>query len=204
MSIDYLRGQRRSALIETTLRQPGVVRETMAGFQRAGYRTELHVVAVPLEVSRLGTVSRYVGQVEESGAGRWTPTAAHDTAAAAVPGTVAVLVGSGVVDHVSIENRQGEPYYRANPPLRRSMPRGRPCVRGRTAGSRAKHAAGRTTHHAATDKPSERRRMSAATAPTAPSRHTCGLKSPPLGAGSRRKSMASWRSGKQAAVYVTV
>jgi hypothetical protein len=35
-----------------------------------------------LEVSRLGTVSRYVGQVEESGSGRWTPAAAHaiDTA----------------------------------------------------------------------------------------------------------------------------
>ena len=70
MSIDYLRGQRRSALIETTLRQPGVVRETMAGFQRAGYRTELHVVAVPLEVSRLGTVSRYVCLLSNRGGRR--------------------------------------------------------------------------------------------------------------------------------------
>ncbi|MBW3069629.1 hypothetical protein GZ998_08960 [Actinomyces sp. 594] len=115
MAIDYLREQRRSTLIETTLRQPDVVRDTVAGFRQAGYRTELHVVAVPMEVSRLGTISRYVGQVEESGAGRWTPMAAHDVAAAAVPGTVTELVRSGVVDQVSIESRQGQTYYRASP-----------------------------------------------------------------------------------------
>lgn len=115
MAIDYLREQRRSTLIETTLRQPDVVRETVAGFRQAGYRTELHVVAVPMEVSRLGTISRYVEQVEESGAGRWTPMAAHDVAAAAVPGTVTELVRSAVVDQVSIENRQGQTYYRASP-----------------------------------------------------------------------------------------
>ena len=115
MAIEYLRERRRGTLIETTLRQPGVVRETVAGFRQAGYRTELHVVAVPLEVSRLGTISRYVGQVEESGAGRWTPAAAHDTAAEAVSGTVVELVEAGAIDHVSIENRQGEAYYEASP-----------------------------------------------------------------------------------------
>lgn len=115
MAIEYLRERRRSTLIETTLRQPGVVRETVAGFRQAGYRTELHVVAVPLEVSRLGTISRYVGQVEESGAGRWTPAAAHDAAAEAVSGTVVELVAAGAIDHVSIENRQGEAYYEVSP-----------------------------------------------------------------------------------------
>lgn len=115
MSIDYLREQRRSTLIETTLRQPDVVRATVAGFQQVGYRTELHVVAVPMEVSRLGTISRYVDQVEQNGAGRWTPAAAHDVAAQAVPGTVAELVGTGAIDQLSIENRQGESYYQASP-----------------------------------------------------------------------------------------
>lgn len=115
MAIEYLRERRRNTLIETTLRQPGVVRRTVAGFRQAGYRTELHVVAVPVEVSRLGTISRYVGQVEESGAGRWTSAAAHDTASAAVSGTVVELVGAGAIDHVSIENRRGEAYYEASP-----------------------------------------------------------------------------------------
>lgn len=115
MSIDYLREQRKSTLIETTLRQLPVVQETIEKFHRAGYRTELHIVAVPLEVSRLGTISRYIGQVQDNGAGRWTPAVAHDVAAAAVPATAAELVRSGYVEHVVVENRVGAPYYDARP-----------------------------------------------------------------------------------------
>ncbi|MEE0162652.1 MAG: zeta toxin family protein [Sutterella wadsworthensis] len=113
MSIDYLRGARRSTLVETTLRQAGVVGDTAAGFRQAGYRVELHVLAVPLEVSRLGTISRYAGQVAEAGAGRWTSSKGHDVAARAVPATVHDLITSGAIDMVVIENRQGRAYYTA-------------------------------------------------------------------------------------------
>ena len=111
MAMEYLREQRRSALVETTLRQPDMVREVVTEFRQAGYRIELRVVAVPLEVSRLGTIARYADQVEKSGAGRWAVSTVHDTAAAAVPGTASDVVRDGMIDHVTIESRQGEVYF---------------------------------------------------------------------------------------------
>lgn len=107
MANDYLREQGISAVVETTLRQPSVLLREFELFRQAGYETELRVVAVPLEVSRLGTVTRYLEQVKDSGGGRWTPGAHHDVAAAAVPDTVAALVASGLVDRVVVQDRDG-------------------------------------------------------------------------------------------------
>lgn len=81
-SNEYLRGQGYSAIVETTLRDAAMLRREFEAFKAAGFETELRVVAVPLEVSRAATVSRYVEQVKDFGAGRWTPSAAHDVAAA--------------------------------------------------------------------------------------------------------------------------
>ncbi len=111
MSADYTRSQRMDTLLEATLRQPDVVARTMAEFKKAGYEVELHVVAVPAEISRIGTVNRYAGQVREQGAGRWTPSAAHDVAAAAVPGTMKTLLDSGLVDRLVLVARNGDELY---------------------------------------------------------------------------------------------
>ncbi|MGO3233225.1 MAG: zeta toxin family protein [Microbacterium sp.] len=107
MSADWLREQRADVLIETTLRSPEAMASTIASFREAGYVVELRVVAVPHEVSRLSTVERYTGQVEATGAGRWTPAAAHDEAFARAAGTAADLVASGAVDRFVIEDREG-------------------------------------------------------------------------------------------------
>lgn len=111
MSNEYLRGERVSAIVETTLRDASMLQGEFQAFKDAGYVTELRVVAVPLEVSRVGTVSRYVEQVKDNGAGRWTPGAAHDVAAANVGGTVRDLVASGVVDRVVVQDRQGQVFH---------------------------------------------------------------------------------------------
>lgn len=111
MAADYTRSQRMDTLIETTLRQPDIVARTMTEFKAAGYEVELHVVAVPSEVSRLGTVTRYAGQVSEHGAGRWTPSSAHDVATVAVPGTVQTLLERGLVDRLVIVNRAGDELF---------------------------------------------------------------------------------------------
>lgn len=111
MSADYTRSQRMDTLLETTLRQPNVVERTMSDFKKAGYEVELHVVAVPAEISRIGTVNRYAGQVRDQGAGRWTPSAAHDVAAAAVPGTMKALLDSGLVDRILLVSRGGDELY---------------------------------------------------------------------------------------------
>ncbi|RLP07178.1 zeta toxin family protein [Propionibacterium australiense] len=107
MAADYLREQRADVLIETTLRSPDAMAKTIASFREAGYVVELRTVAVPHEVSRLATVERYVAQVEATGAGRWTPAAAHDEAYMRAGPTIEGLVQSGSVDHFVIEDRTG-------------------------------------------------------------------------------------------------
>lgn len=107
MAADYLKEQHADVLIETTLRSPEAMAKTIAGFREAGYVVELRVVAVPHEVSRLATVERYTGQVSAVGAGRWTPSAAHDEAFAQAPGTVRDLIAAGAVDRFVIEDRGG-------------------------------------------------------------------------------------------------
>lgn len=107
MSAEYLREARADVLIETTLRSPDAMASTIASFREAGYVVELRVVAVPHEVSRLSTVERYTGQVEATGAGRWTPAADHDQAFARGVGTAEGLVASGAVDRFVIEDRSG-------------------------------------------------------------------------------------------------
>ncbi|MDO5645925.1 MAG: zeta toxin family protein [Dermabacter sp.] len=114
MSADYLREQRADVLIETTLRSPDAMARTISGFREAGYAVELRVVAVPEEVSRLSTVERYTGQVAATGAGRWTPSAAHDEAYARAAGTVEGLVSSGAVDRVVLEDRAGRVVFESN------------------------------------------------------------------------------------------
>ena len=107
MSNQWLREQQISAVVETTLRQPAVLLREFEAFKQAGYGTELRVVAVPPEVSRLGTLARYVEQVRDTGAGRAVTAEGHDIPTAAVPGTVETLVASGLVDRVVVQDRDG-------------------------------------------------------------------------------------------------
>ncbi len=114
MSTEYLRGVGVSAIVETTLRNESMLRGEFEAFREAGFETELRVVAVPLAVSRAGTVARYVEQVKDYGTGRWTPGAAHDEASANVRGTVRELVAAGVVDRVVVQDRPGRVFLDAH------------------------------------------------------------------------------------------
>ncbi|MFK4761711.1 zeta toxin family protein [Microbacterium sp. ZW T5_45] len=113
MANEHLRRQQASAVVETTLRDAPMLQAEFAAFKGAGYVTELRVVAVPLEVSRAATVSRYLEQVTNYGAGRWTPGAAHDLAAANVTDTVRTLVSSGLVDRVVVQDRDDHVFHDA-------------------------------------------------------------------------------------------
>lgn len=79
-------------------------------FRDAGYVTELRVVAVPVEVSRLGTLTHYIEQIQDFGAGRAVTTQGHDVPATAVPSTVEALVASGLVDRLVIQDRDGRAF----------------------------------------------------------------------------------------------
>lgn len=105
MAAAYLRAERRSVIVETTMRQLPVVESTAAAFRSAGYRVEAHVLAVPGAVSALGTVSRYLGAAAGNDQNRWTPSTAHEAAYEAMPVTVEQLVARGLVDRITVATR---------------------------------------------------------------------------------------------------
>lgn len=105
MSLDYLRERRASVLMETTLRDPAAVHRTLSEFRDAGYEVQLQLIAVPETVSRLGTLERYLGQVERDGSGRWAPSAVHDAAYERAPESVTNLLRDGLVDRVIVQQR---------------------------------------------------------------------------------------------------
>ena len=104
-SLDYLREQRVDVVMETTLRDPDAVKQTLQAFRDAGYDTELRVIAVPEAVSRAGTFARYVNQVKMQGAGRWAPSRIHDQACAQAPETAALVIEQGLVDRIVVQKR---------------------------------------------------------------------------------------------------
>lgn len=108
MTAEYLRLRGAAAVLETTMRQPEVVASTARQFRESGYAIEARCLAIPPAVSRLGTLSRYVGQVQEFGAGRWTASQAHDAATTRMPLTVEALVDRGLVDQVIVQRRDGQ------------------------------------------------------------------------------------------------
>lgn len=130
MAADYLRAERRSVILETTMRQLPVVESTAAAFRAQGYRVEAHVLAVPGAVSALGTVSRYLGEAAGNDQNRWTPSAAHEAAYEAVPVTVEQAGGPRPrrPDH-GRHARAGRP-LRPHRDGRRRPDRGRRCAAG--------------------------------------------------------------------------
>ena len=107
MSLEYLRESQRSVILETTLRQPQVVADTISTFRDAGYEVELRALAVPAALSRLGTLTRYTQQVAEQGAGRWTFREYHDNAFANMLDTVERVVAEGLVNRLLVITRSG-------------------------------------------------------------------------------------------------
>jgi hypothetical protein len=113
MSLNWLRSKHRSLVIETTMRHPEANEHTLTQFKDSGYRTEVTIMATPPQLSLMGTLIRYIGQVESQGEGRWVGTAAHDEAVEQLPRTLADQISKGNIDHVTVINRAGETLYNA-------------------------------------------------------------------------------------------
>ena len=69
---------RRNIIIDQTSRDPEALAKMTAGLRQAGYRIELHVMAVPTAVSEQRIHERYEGQKEASGFGRFSTQDKHD------------------------------------------------------------------------------------------------------------------------------
>jgi hypothetical protein len=108
-SIDHALDGRYSLLLEGTFRDPDVVAETIRRFAAAGYRTEVVVLAVRQERSRLDSLLRFInpGAVAP---GRWTPPSAHDTAHERLPESVRRLEDVAELDRVTVWRRSAEVY----------------------------------------------------------------------------------------------
>lgn len=104
-----------SLVIETTFRRPETVLRTAQRLRDAGHQVHVYALAVPSAVSRLGTVQRYVAQLEEHGAGRWTHSQFHDDAVTMMPETLERVVDAGLVDELHVVDRSGRDLYIAQP-----------------------------------------------------------------------------------------
>lgn len=77
-ALDLVAELRVNAVVEHSLLYRSVMDRRLARFHRAGYRTEIALVAAPAAVSRLGILARYQFAVERIGYGRYCPEDHHD------------------------------------------------------------------------------------------------------------------------------
>ena len=98
------------AVIETTMRQPEVVRLTAEQFTAQGFRFEMRVVVVDPEASQLGIYERFAtGLASPSALPRFTLPSYHTDALAQMPKTLAAVVKLAKV--VRFVDRQGRELY---------------------------------------------------------------------------------------------
>lgn len=106
-ALDYARKNRVSVLVEGTFRNPTVATGTAEAFHRDGFDVHVVALAVPPQVSRAATLSRYYETLGTE-QNRWTPPASHDAAVAGMTGTVEALARSSTVARVTVLSREGE------------------------------------------------------------------------------------------------
>lgn len=98
------------AVIETTMRQPEVVRRTAEQFTAQGFGFEMRVVVVDPEASRLGIYERFAtGLTSPSALPRFTLPSYHADALAQMPKTLAAVVKLAKV--VRFVDRHGQELY---------------------------------------------------------------------------------------------
>ena len=94
-----------NVVLESTMRQPELIRATCEGFADAGYRVEARVICTKREFSEVGIHLRYEAQKSLMEAARFAPTEAHDAAYLGFPQTVALLQSGGCVDAIHLYTR---------------------------------------------------------------------------------------------------
>lgn len=102
--------RRFNVVIDGTLRDPEAAEGSITQLRGAGYRTELHALAVSDQLSFARSADRYSealgrGDIE---AARWVDRAYHDNAFNGVAQSVRRLEFKGLVDQVTVYNRLGD------------------------------------------------------------------------------------------------
>jgi len=106
-SIAYTIQIRPHVILEGTLRNPQITLDTAILYQAAGFKQELHVVAVHGFISRLRIFQRYLDQIERTGYGRYTVPEAHDRAYYTLLQSLITLAESGLFSRITLYNATG-------------------------------------------------------------------------------------------------
>ncbi|WEV46860.1 zeta toxin family protein [Bifidobacterium sp. ESL0690] len=108
MARDWLCARRRSLIVEATFSNPETAKNIIAPFRQAGYRIQVVALAVPAELSLMGTLSRYAHQAESKMGGRWVKRQAHDKDFDKMPNTLDQQIRNKQIDEVTVLKRDGQ------------------------------------------------------------------------------------------------
>ena len=82
-----------------------LLKETLAMFKEAGYESQLWVLAVPAEFSKLGIYLRHEIQIAQTGSGRFVSMKVHDLNYRNIPANIDMAVQNSLLDQVCIFSR---------------------------------------------------------------------------------------------------
>jgi len=103
--------RRVNVVFESTMRQPGVVKHTVAEFRERGYIIHAKIIAVSPMVSWQGNHSRREALAMTGAPSRLATREAHDAAVKGSHETAAMLEREHLVDRITLVNRNGHVLY---------------------------------------------------------------------------------------------
>lgn len=103
---------RRNIVLDATLNDKDKTRELLGQLRKAGYETEVRVLAVHRRDSRQGVYARYENAKEQGKAARWVPESAQDEAYKGMPIALGHIERNGWADKVTVMRRDGTVIYR--------------------------------------------------------------------------------------------
>lgn len=103
--------ERFNLLIDQTSKDPDALVKLGKGLHEAGYRVELHVLAVNAQISEQRIHSRYENQMAVAGFGRFSTKDNHDFAYNALPETVGVVQAKEAVDRIVLYDKNCQAFY---------------------------------------------------------------------------------------------
>ena len=103
--------ERFNLLIDQTSKDPEALVNLGNSLHEAGYRVELHVLAVNAQISEQRIHSRYENQMAIAGFGRFATKDNHDFAYDALPKTVSAAQATAAVDRIVLYDKNCKPFY---------------------------------------------------------------------------------------------
>lgn len=112
MTIDHAVTNRLHAILDSNLATPARAAGFLDRFAQAGYRVEVHFVAGPAALSRLGVLQRYQAQIDQLGRGAYCPVPIQERNYLGVLDTADMLDRDPRADQVGVFRRGGTLVYR--------------------------------------------------------------------------------------------